>query len=123
VNAQGAPGAGAGAAGAGASSTSAVPQESKDSVCKGIELTGGACDSSTASTTVETLVSNVISIFSWVVGIASVIMIMVGGFKYIVSQGDGGNVSSAKNTILYAIIGLVVALFAQLIVRFVINRV
>jgi hypothetical protein len=58
-----------------------------------------------------------------VVGVVSVIMIIIGGFKYIISSGDSANVTSAKNTILYAIIGLVVVLLAQIIVRFVIARV
>lgn len=57
------------------------------------------------------------------VGAASVIMIMIGGFKYITSSGDSGNVESAKNTILFAIIGLVIALFAQGIVLFVLRRI
>lgn len=55
------------------------------------------------------------------VGIASVIMIMIGGFKYVVSSGDSASVNSAKNTILYAVIGLVVSLIAQAIVLLVVN--
>jgi hypothetical protein len=50
-------------------------------------------------------------------------MIIVGGLKYITSGGDSGNVSGAKNTILYAIVGLVVVALAQIIVRFVLTRV
>lgn len=57
-----------------------------------------------------------------IAGVASVIMIMVGGFKYMVSNGDSGKVSSAKDTILYSIIGLVVVVIAQAIVSFVITR-
>ena len=48
-------------------------------------------------------------------------MIIIGGFRYIISSGDSGQITSAKNTILYAIVGLVIVLFAQLIVRFVIG--
>ncbi len=97
----------------------------KQAVCDGINLTGGtnSCDPAAAGTGITDLVANIISIFSYVIGVAALIMIMVGGFKYITSQGDANSISSAKNTILYAVIGLVVALFAQLIVRFVINRV
>ena len=47
-----------------------------------------------------------INIFSLVVGIVAVIMIIVGGLKYITSGGDTGKCTGAKNTILYAIIGL-----------------
>lgn len=63
-----------------------------------------------------------LNLFSAVVGIIAVVMIIVGGIKYITSGGDSGNVTSAKNTILYAIIGLVVVALAQIIVRFVLAR-
>ena len=65
----------------------------------------------------------VINIFSIVVGVIAVIMIIVGGLKYITSSGDSGNVTSAKNTILYAVIGLVIVALAQVIVRFVLGEV
>lgn len=71
---------------------------------------------------VNNIISTVINIFSLVVGVISVIMIIIGGFKYITSGGDSGNVTSAKNTILYAVIGLVVVALAQIIVRFVVGR-
>ncbi len=77
----------------------------------------------TATVKVSGLLDTVINIFSLVVGITSVIMIIIGGFKYIISQGDSANISSAKNTILYAIIGLVVVVMAQVIVRFVLAKV
>lgn len=54
-------------------------------------------------------------------GIA-VVMIVIGGIKYTTSQGDSGAVTSAKNTILYSVIGLIVALFSWAIVAFVIDR-
>ena len=48
-------------------------------------------------------------------------MIMVGGFKYITSGGDSGKISSAKATIIYALVGLVIVAMAQFIVRFAIR--
>lgn len=71
---------------------------------------------------VDSIVKRVIDIFSVVVGVISVIMIIIGGLKYVTSGGDSGNISSAKNTILYAIIGLIVVVLAQVIVRFVLER-
>ena len=50
-------------------------------------------------------------------------MIVVGGLKYITSGGDSSNVTGAKNTILYAIIGLIIVALAQLLVRFVLRTV
>jgi hypothetical protein len=51
-----------------------------------------------------------------------VIMIIVGGFRYITSGGNDASVTAAKNTILYAIIGLVVVALAQIIVRFTLGK-
>ncbi|MCA9332571.1 TrbC/VirB2 family protein [Candidatus Saccharibacteria bacterium] len=92
----------------------------------GFDTSNSNCQDAAAGTPtdkIDTLATKIVNIISWVVGIAAVIMIMVGGFKYITSQGDGNSISGAKNTILYAIIGLVIVLFAQIIVRFVINKV
>jgi hypothetical protein len=85
------------------------------------EEAGGSADD--AEERVADIVRTVINIFSYVVGIISVIMIIIGGLKYITSGGDSGNVTGAKNTILYAVIGLVVVALAQLIVRFVLKQV
>lgn len=52
----------------------------------------------------------------------SVVMVVVGGFRYVISNGDQNGVQSAKNTILYAIVGLVIAATAQIIVSFVLSR-
>jgi hypothetical protein len=76
-----------------------------------------------ATDTINDIIADVINIFSLIVGIVSVIMIIVGGFRYITSGGDSNNVSSAKNTILYAIIGLIIVALAQSIVRFILGRV
>lgn len=97
-------------------------------LCSGSQLKIGAdCDSTTNSEEtkqkVNDLITQVINIFSVVVGVVSVIMIIIGGFKYITSGGDSGNVSGAKNTILYAIIGLIVVALSQLIVKFVLAKV
>ena len=71
---------------------------------------------------VNNIVTSVINILSLVVGVAAVVMIMIGGMRYITSNGDSGQVGNAKNTILYAIVGLIVVALAQIIVRFVVNR-
>ncbi len=81
------------------------------------------CQAVDAEGNVNSLIADVINIFSLVVGVVSVIMIIIGGFRYITSGGDSSNVSNAKNTILYAIIGLVIVALAQFIVRFVLSRV
>lgn len=57
------------------------------------------------------------------VGAVSVLMLIWGGFRYIVSGGDSKKVTDAKNTVLYAIIGLVIALLSYAIVNFVISTI
>lgn len=57
----------------------------------------------------------------YIVGIVAVIMLIIGGIKYVVSGGDSKKVTDAKNTVLYAIIGLVIAFLAFAIVNFVIS--
>lgn len=57
----------------------------------------------------------------YIVGIVAVIMLIIGGIRYVVSGGDSKKVTDAKNTVLYAIIGLVIAFFAYAIVNFVIS--
>ena len=57
----------------------------------------------------------------YIVGIIAVIMLIWGGIRYVVSGGDSKKVTDAKNTILYAIIGLIISFLAYAIVRFVVN--
>lgn len=57
----------------------------------------------------------------YIVGIIAVIMLIIGGIKYVISGGDAKKVTDAKNTVLYAIIGLVIAFLAFAIVNFVIS--
>jgi uncharacterized protein YqgC (DUF456 family) len=64
----------------------------------------------------------IINIVSSLVAAVSVIMIIIGGFRYVTSGGDSNRVGTAKSTIINAIIGLMIAVFAQVIVKFVLNQ-
>ena len=90
-----------------------------------LNTANGDCtnDTSTGAGKVQGIVTDMINIFSLVVGIISVIMIIYGGFKYITSGGDSGNVTGARNTITYAVIGLVIVALAKFVVQFVLNKV
>ena len=92
-----------------------------DEARAGLQATGSSGGSGEAD--VKGIVEDVIDILSFIVGAASVIMIIIGGLKYVTSSGESSNIQSAKNTIIYAIVGLVIVLFAQTIVKFVIDRV
>ncbi len=91
--------------------------------CFNTDAANCAAAGDNAKTRVNTILTTVINIFSVVVGFVAVVMIIIGGLKYITSSGDSGNVTGAKNTILYAIIGLVVVALAQIIVHFVLQKV
>ena len=69
------------------------------------------------------VLTRVIQVLVIIAGASSVIMIIIGGIKYAISSGDANNTKSAKDTILYALIGLVIAVLAQAIVAFVLNKV
>lgn len=98
--------------------------QTKEDICRGVGLAGGTanCEEPTTGPSVNSTVKLVVSVLSFIVGVAAVIMIIVGGFKYITSGGDSSSTASAKNTILYALVGLIVAVLAQVLVRFVINQ-
>jgi hypothetical protein len=114
----------------------------KNNLCGGVELSvaGGSCAARTAgggcanaagavdssqcasADSINKVISNIINVLSIIVGIVAVIMIILGGFKYITSGGDSGSISSAKTTIIYAIVGLVIVALAQVIVKFVLSK-
>ena len=79
-------------------------------------------DPNAGNTDITDVIKLVVNIFSIVVGFLAVIMIIWGGLRYITSGGDSGKSTTAKNTIIYALIGLVIVALAQFIVRFVLSK-
>jgi hypothetical protein len=67
------------------------------------------------------VVTTVVNTMLFIVGFLSVIMLIWGGLRYVISGGNATAVTAAKNTILYAIVGLIIAMFAYAIVNFVIG--
>lgn len=76
----------------------------------------------TGTSSLYTLIQNIINLLLVVIGIISVIMIIIGGIRYTTSGGDAGQTKMAKDTILYAIVGLVVAIMSYGLVNWVIGR-
>ena len=68
------------------------------------------------------LIKTVVNVLLWAVGILSVIMIIFSGFRYITSAGDASKTKSAQSTLIYSVVGLIVAIMAWAIVNMVINR-
>jgi hypothetical protein len=94
-----------------------------DNICTGLTLTGATKAQCSDTTTLSGVVKKVVSILSVLVGVTAVIFVIVGGFKFITSSGDAQKAASARNTILYAVIGLAVAALAQFIVAYVLANV
>ena len=65
--------------------------------------------------------TNIISVALFLIGAISVLMLIYGGIRYTLSAGNATHVTAAKNTILYAIVGIIVALLSYAIVKFVLT--
>ena len=100
----------------------AIAATPKSTVCTTLGSNAGCTANANGSVSIDSIVKAVITILSAVVGIVSVIMIMVGGFRYVTSGGEASAVKSAKSTITYAIVGLVIVAFAQIIVKYVLAK-
>lgn len=95
----------------------------KSEVCQALQSGSDCSKNNTGSVDVSSLVATIINIMSLIVGVAAVIMLIVAGIRYVTSGGDSNTISEAKNTIIYALVGLVVAALAQVLVKFVLQRV
>jgi hypothetical protein len=87
----------------------------------------GISDSSSGvgfgSTSLSTIFSDIVNTLLEIVGAIAVIMLVIGGLQYVLSGGDSKRVESAKNTILFAVVGLVIASLALAIIKFVTGKV
>lgn len=83
---------------------------------QGVKAAGGG-----SSGGINASLQDVVNLLLFLVGAIAVIMIVVGGLRYTLSGGDQSAVKAAKDTILYAVVGLVVAILAYAIVNFVVD--
>lgn len=67
--------------------------------------------------------NRILSTFTFIIGAIAVLMIVIGGLRYVTSNGDPAQLSSAKNTIMYSAVGLVIAVMANAIVNFVLTNI
>lgn len=82
-----------------------------------------ACVGVCNTTPLPTMIAGITNTLLFLVGALSVIMIIVGGMRYVASNGDPKRVADAKNTVTYAIAGLVIAILAYAVVQFVVSSV
>lgn len=94
-----------------------------DGVCANNGNTG-VCEENEKSenANANSLVNDIVNVLLYIVGALSVVMIIIGGLFYVTANGDSGNITKAKNTIMYSIIGLVVAFLAYAIVNWVVDK-
>lgn len=93
-------------------------------VCSGVNATSMYCQNkSEGETKVKSTIGNVTNLLLMAVGAISIIMIVVGGILFALSNGDSSRVTKARNTVLYAAIGLIVSLLASAIVNMAFGRV
>lgn len=108
--------------GASVLSTASLPGSASAQVSEGIntattsEMKGKSIDGK------DGLIKTVVNVLLWAVGILSVIMIIFSGLRYITSAGDASKTKSAQSTLIYSVVGLIVAIMAYAIVNMVINR-
>jgi hypothetical protein len=99
--------------------TTSLALDTKTGACTGND--SAPCQASGDS--IAALLGSVISLLLFIAGAIAVLVIVVGGIRYITSDGDPSAASKAKNTIIYALVGLVVAVMSYSIVNFVIGRI
>lgn len=98
--------------------------DTKSQIQCGVNQAAGAdCNANPdAAGDINKLIKTVVNLLSIAVGIIAVIMIIIAGLRYVSSAGKEEAIKGAKNTILYAIIGLVIVALAQIIVHFVLKQ-
>jgi succinate dehydrogenase/fumarate reductase cytochrome b subunit len=94
-----------------------------DQIKSGVDQAAGGTANVKSSADLATKIADIVNLLTAVIGIAAVIAIIYAGSRLVASGGNPEGVKTAKNTIIYAIVGLVLVALAQAIVHFVINGV
>ncbi|HSE61929.1 MAG TPA: pilin [Candidatus Saccharimonadales bacterium] len=97
----------------------------KQSLCEGSGGTwsGTSCSNASGQSDLMTTIRNISNVLLFILGTIAVVMVIIGGIRYVTSNGEQNQISSAKDTIMYAMIGLVLALAAYAVVNFVTSTV
>lgn len=105
-----------GSSGSGSKNSASIPGGIQSGIKEAGKAHGGSDD-------LMGFFKKIVNTFLFLIGAIAVAMIVYAGFQYVNSGGDSGKVSAAKNTILYAVIGIVVATLAYAIVNFVVSNI
>ncbi len=96
----------------------AIDDKAKTGFQNGVDKSGG-----TSAVGVETYIQNIVNLLLFIAGIIAVIVIVVAGLRYVTSNGDSGATSKARNEIIYALVGLAVAIMAYSLVNFILENI
>lgn len=110
-------------------STSIYSVDFLDKTCQESGVTGSSfCENVSSESSKnrilgsEGIITKITQAAVYLTGAISLVVVTVGGFRYAISGGDSNAITVAKNTILYALVGLSVAIFAQAMVSFVLSK-
>ncbi len=107
-----------GAAQQGPQSTSPSTNEA----CQGIQQLGGTGCGPAATNSVSNLMKRALELLSLIAGFIVVVMVILSGIKFVTANGDSQQITSARQSLIYALIGIVIVAFAQVLVHFVIGK-
>lgn len=100
-----------------------VLAQGRNEVCQGVGAAGGGAGcTSTSGRTVESIVEVGLRIFQMIIGVIALVFVCIAGLKFITSQGNPQEIASAKGTLIYAAVGIVVVAMSEVIIQFVLNR-
>ncbi len=94
----------------------------KTSSAKDCLKDGSGTTTNANAPTLQQNVRTITNVLMWIIGVIAVIVIVMGGIRYTTSGGDSGSTKAARETILYAVIGIIVAIMAYAIVNFVVGN-
>lgn len=95
-----------------------VYADAKDEVKKGADMTNSG---GSAKQDLPDVITTIINVMLFIAGALAVIMIIYGGIRYITAHGDEKQVKVAKDTIVYSVVGLIIAILAYALVTFIFN--
>lgn len=96
----------------------AIDSDARSGFKSGIKNSGG-----TSGDDIGLSIQNVVNILLFIAGVISVVVIVVAGLRFVLSSGDPGAASKARNTIIYAVVGLTVSIMAYAIVNFILANI
>lgn len=103
-----------------------VAAQNVSDVCEGVGAVSGAsssdCTPSGGVSDINSVVEAGLRIFQVIVGIIAFVMIIIAGQRFITSGGDPAKVTSARNTIIFSVVGVVIIALAEVIIQFALNQ-